>query len=72
VRPQLEAAIEPDEQVLALRLDRIDASTDDPPHLGHGTGTLRPRGEDVAPDEVRPQSRRGPMERVALRHGSAT
>ena len=70
VRPELQAAVEPDQEVLALCLDGIDALADDAVDLRDRTGSLGAGREDVAADQVRPETGRGPEERVALRHGT--
>ena len=51
-----------------MGLDRIDPLADDALDLRHRAGTLRPGVQDVPTDEVRPETGRGPEERVALRH----
>ena len=68
VGPQFQPAVEPDQQVLALRLDRVDPLADDPMDLGHGARSLGTRRAHVPPDKVRPESSRGPEERVAFGH----
>ena len=68
VRPELEAVVEPDQQVLAERLDRGDLVADDTGHLRDGPGPAGPRRDDGPTDEVRPKTRRGPEERVAFGH----
>src|SRR5687768_5814885 len=71
VRSQLQAAVEPDQQVLALRLDGIDTLADHPMDLWNGTRSLGTCRDDVPTDQVRPETRRGPEERVALSHRGA-
>ena len=66
--PELETAVESDQQVLALCLDGIDPLADHPLDLRDRPRTLRPRRDDVPPDQVRPETLRGAEERVALRH----
>ena len=56
VGPQLEAAVEPDQQVLALRLDRVDPLPDDPLDLRDGSRTLGPCSHDVTTNEVRAEA----------------
>src|SRR6185312_17537651 len=68
VRPQFEAAVEPDQQVLALRLDRVDPLPDDPLDLRHGSRTLGPCSHDVTTHEVWAEALRGPEERVTFGH----
>src|SRR5687768_11865591 len=68
VRSQLKAAVEPDQQVLALRLDGVDTLADHPMDLWNGTRSLGTCRDDVPTDEVRPETRCGPEKRVALRH----
>ena len=68
VGPQLEAAVEPDEQVLALGLDRVDPLADDAMDLRDRARALRAGRGHVASDEVRPQAGGGPGERVAFGH----
>ena len=69
VRPQLEAVVESDEQVLALGLDGLDRRADDP--LDLGAGPARPgRGHGPA-DQVRPEPGGSSEERVALGHRAA-
>ena len=68
VGPDLEAVVEPDEQVLAERLDRGDLAADDAADLRDGARAGRPCGCDGPPDQVRSESRRGPEEGVALGH----
>jgi hypothetical protein len=53
VRPQLEAAIEADQQVLAVRLDGIDATTDQSMHLWHRSRPLGAGRRDIAAHEMR-------------------
>jgi hypothetical protein len=52
---------------LPVGLDRVDPRADDPLDLGPGPG--RSGGGDLATDEVRPETGRGPEQRVALGHG---
>ena len=66
--PDLEAVVEPDEQVLAERFDCGDLPPDDPIHPGHGTRPAGPGRDDRPSDQVRPQAGRGPEEGVALGH----
>ena len=68
VGPDLEAVVEPDQQVLAERLDRGDLAADDPRHLRDGARPARPGRGDGPPDEVRPQPGGRPEEGVALGH----
>ena len=68
VRPDLQAAVEPDEQVLAERLHRVDATPDQALDLGHRTWTLGTCRRHMPTDEMRPEARRRAEERVALRH----
>ena len=69
VGPELQPAVEPDQQVLALRFDRVDALADDPLDLRDRPGTLGAGRAHVPPDEVRPQAGGGAEERVAFGHG---
>ena len=66
--PDLQAAVEPDQEVLALRFDRIDALADDPLDLRDRPGTLGAGRQHVPTDEVRPQPGGGAEERVAFGH----
>jgi hypothetical protein len=69
VRAQLEAAIEADEQVLALGIHALDALADKALDLGHRARPLCPGGLHDPAVEVGPQSGRGPCEGVAFGHG---
>ncbi len=71
MRPDLEPAVEADQQVLAERLDRGDLPADEPRHLRDRAGSAGPRRRDGPADQVRPQARGGPEERVAFGHGRA-
>src|SRR5258705_12049109 len=51
VGTELEATVEPKEQVLALRLDLVDAAADDPLHPRHRARTLPPGRADAAAPE---------------------
>ena len=66
--PQFEAAIEPDQEVLALGLDGADACAQEPMDLRDGTGALRTGGGHDPSHEMWPQPCGGPEERVAFRH----
>ena len=68
VRAELQAAVEPDDEVLADRVDGIDRASDEAVRLRDGTWTVGARRGDGPPDEVRPQTRGGPEQRVAFRH----
>ena len=68
VRPDLQAAVEPDEQVLAKRLHGVDATPDQPLDLGHRPWALGTCGRHVPPDEMRPQPGGRAEERVAFGH----
>ena len=68
VRPDLQAVVKADQQVLAERLDRGDLVTDDAGDLGDGAWACGPSGCNDAADEVRPKTRRRPEERVAFGH----
>jgi hypothetical protein len=66
VRPELEAAVELDQQVLARRVDGIDLLADDAADLRSrqpGAGS-----RDDPPGQVRPQGNGNSCERVAFRH----
>ncbi len=56
------------EKVLAYRFDRRDVAAHDPLDLGHRTRPACLRGSDGTADEVRPETSRRPVERVAFGH----
>ncbi len=68
VRPDDEAVVEPDQQVLAERLDGGDVAADHPPDLGDRSRPAGPCRGDGPAHEVWPKARRGPEERVAFGH----
>ena len=68
VGTQLEAAVEPDQQVLALRLDRVNPLPDDTLDLRDRPGSLGVGREHVPADEVGTEASRRSEERVAFRH----
>ena len=65
---QLEAVVEPDQEILADRLDARDGCTDDPTDLR--TVDAGPSRADRPADEMRGEPVGGPMEGVALGHGA--
>lgn len=65
---QFQAVVEPDQEVLAERLDRGDLAPDDALDLREGARAARSRRRDRAAHEVRPESRRSPEEGVAFGH----
>jgi hypothetical protein len=67
MRPQFETVVEPDEQVLALRLDRLDRGPHDSFDLRAGPSGSRPGHRP--PDEMGSEPGRSPKERIALGHG---
>jgi hypothetical protein len=66
MRPQLETVLEPDQEVLAEGLDRVDALTDHPRDLGSGQARASRHHDPTG--EVGPQSDRDPSEGVAFCH----
>ena len=66
VRPELEAAVELDEQVLAGRVDGIDLLADDARDLGPGQPGASARHDPAG--EVRPERDGDSSERVTFRH----
>ena len=72
MRPDLEAIVEANQEVLAERLDGRDLVADDPADLRHRSGTTGPRRTHLPAEQVRPQSGRRPKERVAFGHARAT
>ena len=68
MRPDHEAVVEPDQKVLADGLDGRDLTPDHAVDLRHGTRAAGLRGRHGAADQVRPETRGGPEERVAFGH----
>ena len=66
MRPELQAIVEADEEILALRLDCRDRRADDPANLRPGLACAG--GADDAPDEMWPEASRRSEEGIALRH----
>lgn len=68
--PQLEAIVEPDQQILALCIHGRDPLPDDPMDLRYRPRSPRPGRQDGSAHEKRSQPGGGSVERVALGHGS--